>query len=160
MTTIAFRDGILAADGRMTYGDTIFSDANRKIHRLSDGALFALCGDVSYVQPMLDALEDDESDLPEAADGSSFTAVIVEKDGKVRIYEGRGGYIALDAPYYAFGSGEEYALGAMDMGASAEQAVRVACGRDLGSGGTIQIEKPGKLRRKQPPKPPIEKEAE
>lgn len=149
MTTIAFRDGLLAADGRMTYGDTIFTDKTRKIHRLSDGALFALCGDVSYVQPMLDALEDDEVDLPEVADGSSFTAVIVEKDGKVRIYEGRGGYIALDAPYYAFGSGEEYAIGAMDMGASAEEAVRVACGRDLGSGGDIQVEKPGLI---QPPR--------
>jgi ATP-dependent protease HslVU (ClpYQ) peptidase subunit len=64
MTTIAYRDGILAADGRTTYGDTIFTDNSRKIHRLSDGALFALCGDVSYVQPMLDALEDDEVELP------------------------------------------------------------------------------------------------
>lgn len=142
MTTIAYRDGILAADGRTTYGDTIFSDQSRKIHRLSDGALFALCGDVAYVQPMLDALEDDEAELPQ---GEGFTAVIVEKDGKVRLYEGKGGYIALDASYYAFGSGEEYAIGAMDMGASAEEAVRVACGRDLGSGGDIQIERPGKI---------------
>jgi ATP-dependent protease HslVU (ClpYQ) peptidase subunit len=143
MTTIAYRDGILAADGRTTYGNTIFTDNNKKIHRLSDGALFALCGDVSYVQPMLDALEDDEAELPIAEEGSSFTAVIVEKNGKLRLYEGRGGYIALDAPYYAFGSGEEYAIGAMDMGASAEEAVKVASGRDLGTGGVIQIEKPG-----------------
>ena len=148
MTTIAYRDGILAADGRMTYGDTIFTDHTKKIHRLSDGALFALCGDVSYVQPMLDSLEDDEVDLPEVSEGSSFTAVIVERDGKLRLYEGRGGFITLDAPYYAFGSGEEYAIGAMDMGASAQDAVRVACGRDLGTGGDIQIEKPG---LKQPP---------
>jgi ATP-dependent protease HslVU (ClpYQ) peptidase subunit len=145
VTTIAYRDGILAADGRTTYGDTIFTDHNKKIHRLSDGALFALTGDVSYVQPMLDALEDDEVNLPI---GEGFTAVIVERDGKLRLYEGRGGFITLDAPYYAFGSGEEYALGAMDMGASAHDAVRVACGRDLGTGGDIQTEKPG---LKQPP---------
>lgn len=158
MTTIAYRDGILAADGRTTYGDTIFTDHSKKIHRLSDGALFALCGDVAYVQPMLDALEDDDVDLPQ---GEGFTAVIVEKDGKVRLYEGKGGFIALDASYYAFGSGEEYAMGAMDMGASAHDAVRVACGRDLSSGGDIQVEKPGIVqppRRKKQPKPPIEKE--
>lgn len=141
MTTIAYRDGILAADGRTTMGETIFTDHTKKIIRLSDGALFALCGEVAYVQPMLDALEDDDVDLPEAK--GEFTAVVVEKDGKLRVYEGMGGWINVDAPYAAFGSGDEYALGAMDMGASAEEAVRISCGRDLGTGGDIQVERPG-----------------
>lgn len=140
MTTIAYRDGILAADGRTSIGSTIFTDNARKIIRLSDGALFALAGDVAYTGPMLEALED-EAPLPDK-DGA-FTAIIVETSGALRFYEGAGGFIAVDDPFAAFGSGADFAYGAMEMGASAEEAVRVACRRDSGSGGKIQVERPG-----------------
>ncbi len=38
----------------------------------------------------------------------------------------------------AIGSGSAYALAAMDMGASAEEAVRAAMKRDIYTGGTVR----------------------
>ncbi len=43
------------------------------------------------------------------------------------------------APFYAIGSGYELAMGAMAMGASAEEAVRVAIQYDIHSGGEITV---------------------
>lgn len=43
------------------------------------------------------------------------------------------------AKYLALGSGSEYAMGAMSMGATAEQAVAVAIEHDTGSGGEIMV---------------------
>jgi ATP-dependent protease HslVU (ClpYQ) peptidase subunit len=140
VTTIAYRDGLLAADGRSSSGSTILTDNAKKIIRLSDGALFALAGDVAYTGPMLGALEDDV-EFPKA-DGA-FTAVIVETNGALRVYEGAGGFMAVEEPFAAFGSGAEVAYGAMEMGASAEEAVRAAMRRDTYSGGAIQVERPG-----------------
>jgi ATP-dependent protease HslVU (ClpYQ) peptidase subunit len=137
MTTIAYRDGVLASDGRTSSGNVVLSDNEKKIMRLSDGALFALAGDVAYTGPMLEALEDD-AELPKA-DGA-FTAVIVETNGALRIYEGAGGFMAIVEPFAAFGSGAAVAYGAMEMGASAEEAVRIATRRDTYSGGAIQVE--------------------
>jgi ATP-dependent protease HslVU (ClpYQ) peptidase subunit len=107
-----------------------------------------MCGDWAWYKPMIEALEDDELDLPEAPD--AFTAIVMEKDGKVRTYDGKGGWLNVDAPYAAFGSGSEYAIGALDMGATAETAVRIASGRDLQTGGVIQVERPGlpKIRKR------------
>jgi ATP-dependent protease HslVU (ClpYQ) peptidase subunit len=44
MTTIAYRDGELATDSRITAGDMIVSDKRRKVHRLRDGSLVAWAG--------------------------------------------------------------------------------------------------------------------
>ena len=45
----------------------------------------------------------------------------------------------VDMPFTARGSGVEYALGAMEMGASADQAVQVAAKFDLGTGGPVRV---------------------
>jgi ATP-dependent protease HslVU (ClpYQ) peptidase subunit len=140
MTTIAFRDGVMAAEGRSTLSGTILTDQNTKIVRLSDGALFALAGEDSYVAPLLSYLEGDEgAELPKA-DSSPFTALVVEVDGTIKLYEGVGDFIVAEVPFIAIGSGAPYAYGALDMGADPEHAVLLACKRDPNSGGDIQVE--------------------
>lgn len=42
-------------------------------------------------------------------------------------------------PFWAIGSGSEYALGAMQMGADAEVAVEVAKTFDMGTGGDVSV---------------------
>jgi len=44
----------------------------------------------------------------------------------------------VDVPF-AIGAGSDYALGAMDYGASPEEAVRGACRRNVFTGGEIQV---------------------
>lgn len=144
MTTIAYRNGILAADGRSTSGHLIVNDKTTKIHRLSDGALFALAGNDAYEAPMLHALEDG-GPLPEYKfdNDGGFIAVLVEVDGTLKTYEGEGEFSFVTADFAAFGSGADFAYGAMEMGAGAEEAVTVACRRDKNSGGAIHCAVPG-----------------
>ena len=145
MTTIAYRDGILAADGRLTsHNDTVLSDNAQKIHRLSNGELFALCGAEQFREPVLEALEDPDLGLPEAVDeGIGFTAILVGLDGSLRIYEGSGGWIPIHDDFVAFGTGADFAYGAMEAGANAEGAVEIAIRRDVYSGGTVVTMTPG-----------------
>jgi len=139
MTTIAFRDGILAADGRVTFGDLIVGDTCRKITRLSDGSLFALCGDDTHEQAIIGWLEG----VGPRPDGEEFTAIHVRSGGAIFVYHGDGEAFR-PYPYTKFaawGSGAELAIGAMEMDATAAQAVTVACRRNVASGGSIQIER-------------------
>lgn len=64
------------------------------------------------------------------------TMLMVAPDGSLRRLT-KGGVASFEAPFYADGSGGEYAMGAMAMGANARQAVQVACRFDLASGDGI-----------------------
>lgn len=149
MTTIAYRDGILAADGRVTAGGLILTDQCKKITRLSDGSLFALCGDDLLEERLIEWLENCETSAP--PQGKDFTAVLVETDGSLKVFTGQGDRFV---PYQfdrfcAFGSGEDFAYGAMEMGATAELAVRAAIARNYLSGGSIQVETYGHIEEEE-----------
>ena len=142
MTTIAYRDGVMAADGRVTVGQLIVTDTCRKITKLSDGALFALCGDDSLEVELIEYLEEaDGGILPPQGKGKDFTAILVDTSGVLSTYEGSGDrFVPWGTAYAAFGSGAEIAYGAMEMGATASQAVSAGIARNTHSGGLIQVE--------------------
>lgn len=144
MTTIAYRDGVLAADGRVTMNGLIVTDECRKITRLSDGSLFALCGDDVLEPRIIKWLEDCEEGPP--PQGKDFTAILVEVDGSLHVFNGVGDFNLQPYPdFAAFGSGLELAYGAMEVGATAEEAVVAAARRDSRTGGAIQTERPGMI---------------
>jgi len=64
--------------------------------------------------------------------------VIIRRRKPIELYE-QGGTIIFKPPFFAMGSGKEFALGAMGQGASAEQAVDVAMRFDPGTGGEIMV---------------------
>jgi ATP-dependent HslUV protease subunit HslV len=143
MTTIAWRFGLLAADGRVTDAGLIVTDQCKKITKLSDGSLFALCGDDLLEERLIEYLENCEDGPP--PQGKDFTAILVETDGTVKVFNGSGDRF-LPYPYQdfaAWGSGADFAYGAMEVGASAQLAVEAACRRNQFSGGSIQVEAPG-----------------
>ena len=142
MTTIVYRDGVMAAEGRSTLDDTIITDCALKITRLSDGALIAIAGEDSYEAPLIRYLEDEQEELPQATP-NAFAALLVEVDGTTKLYSGVGDFTVVDAPFIAIGSGAPYAYGALEMGASARDAVGIAISRDPNSGGAIQVERLG-----------------
>lgn len=144
MTIIAYRNGVLACDSLWTYGrlKTLWKS---KIVRLSSGALFGASGDADNraLLALVDECEDAD-DLPTMEDlaglrGSSIGLLILpngrgwmvaspgdEKGGSCGAwpaFTGRKGFAAI-------GCGEQLALGALEMGASAAAAVRVACRRN------------------------------
>jgi ATP-dependent protease HslVU (ClpYQ) peptidase subunit len=133
MTTIAFRDGELASDSRVTNGDMIISDARKKVHRLKDGSIVAWSGSVQDAERLLRAMRKGAT-LPHLEE---ISALHLRMDGTLWEYEGDA-WVKQDPGFYATGSGSPYAFAAMDAGATAKDAVRIAIKRDAGSGGRVQ----------------------
>lgn len=140
MTTIAYRDGVLAADTIMCMGGTLIG-STVKIARRMDGAMAGSAGGATYNAAFSLWFLDGEIGPPPKAeqDDHSFDrGVIFRADGTLEVFEPRGRFSAT-APYFAFGSGKELALGAMFAGADAVTAVRAAIAHDPHTGGDITV---------------------
>ncbi|TYO65499.1 hypothetical protein FXV83_16315 [Bradyrhizobium hipponense] len=139
MTTIAYKDGVLAGDTLMIKGSTITGHITKIVRRESDGALCGGSGNLNWLQAFhrwfLDGEKDDEMPEPSEYDN----AIIARKDDpEVEIFE-FGGSFVFEPNFTAIGSGKEYAFGAMSAGADAEEAIRIACLYDPGTGGEVQV---------------------
>lgn len=134
MTTIAYRDGILAFDSAMTL-DHLRLGAHTKAWRYKD---FFICGAGSYseIQAFKDwFMSGMNGESPYPTDEGVF--VIITPDRKVLMCDPSGWFVA-DGPYHAWGSGMAIALGAMAAGASAIKAVEAACEIDVYSHGPVR----------------------
>lgn len=145
MSTIVYRDGVMAADSRAYSGNTAPIGNKRKITRLADGSLVGVSttqpGTSERIAQWLDELTEcnplafqDWAQAPAIPDIGSFTALTVRPDGTALLFENSLFPSIVTAPYYAIGSGREYALGALVGGSSALQALRVAVELDVWSG--------------------------
>lgn len=140
MTTIAYRDGVLAADSRATAGDNIIGDID-KIARNVAGDLAGAAGLASYNYAFLEWFRNGEHGEPPKGskdDGNYDRGAIFRANGRIDIYEPSGQH-ATSGPYYALGSGRPEALGAMFTGADAATAVRAAIAHDINTGGTVTV---------------------
>lgn len=140
MTTIAYRDRVLAADTAMCQGGVMVGSVV-KIARRNDGDMCGAAGDAAYNAAFRDwFLGGEEGNPPQAKqeEGIFDRGVIFRKAGGIDVFEPRGKFSVL-APYFAFGSGKEAALGAMFAGADAETAVRAAIQFDPHTGGEITL---------------------
>lgn len=129
MTTIAYRDGIMAADSGSWMGDATFPWA-RKLARGSDGTLYGVAGDAASCQSFLEWVDGGcNGPRPEAVkveeDRSSYIVLVAPKSGRLRILTATGAEV-YDAPYFAIGGGNVGALCAMHAGADAIGAVEAA----------------------------------
>lgn len=141
MTTVAFRDGIMAADSR--YSETsVGATRGPKIFRKKVGkreALIGIAGDVWAAMLFVDWYGTNNTELYKTLTGMTddgFSAMIWDKK---KLFEANR-YCRpteIDEPYYAIGSGGVHAITAMDCGKSAAQAVQMAMKRDVYSGGRI-----------------------
>lgn len=135
MTTIAYRDGVLAADTLATR-EGVRSSYQPKIHKLPDGRLLAKVGNA----PTANALKRwIEAGAPEDSQPEGEAAIIVFSANGAAIYEDGGCEPVGDGPFFAWGCGSPIALGAMAAGATAEQAVRIACEWDSLTGGEVTV---------------------
>jgi ATP-dependent HslUV protease subunit HslV len=138
MTTIAYRNGQLAADTQMCVSGSIIGKMI-KIVRRTDGTLAGAAGNATYSNEFLKwVLEGEKGNLPKAecSDRTLDRGVIFRPEGDIIVFEAEGSF-KVQAEYYAFGSGMDYALGAMQVGASAERAVSAAIAHDPNSGGEV-----------------------
>ena len=137
MTTIAYKDGVIAYDSRQTRNDRIVSDNAPKCQVVS-GVSFFLSGAVCDEKALIAAYFGTPSAVPVECSGyvvDGGNLMMVGHDDKTGIWKQE---LELTNPD-AIGSGAAYALAAMDMGASAEGAVRAAMKRDIYTGGEIRL---------------------
>lgn len=137
MTTITYRDGVMAADSRAYGGDKVPIGSKVKIKRMEDGTLVGATstivgGSAWAIQWWEDGCPQkpgEHVNLP-----SAFTLLAVKPNGEAYMANDHGALTGpLDAPFLAIGSGEQYALGAMAHGANAIDAVRASCRLDVWS---------------------------
>ena len=140
MTTIAYRNGILASDTGTCCGGSMFGHIN-KIARRENGDMAGAAGGAAYNYAFIEWFKAGEiGSIPEAMEtqDSYDRGVIFRSSGEIEVYEPRGKFV-VTADYYALGSGRAEAIGAMHAGADAEGAVRAAIEHDPHSGGRIVV---------------------
>lgn len=140
MTTIVYHDGVLASDSQVTAGDARKFRCE-KLYRVDVKgveALVGLAGGAFDGLAFLDWLVGDKPEPPQRLiDGEAdFTAVMLNRYGLFEFDKWCRPDKVLER-FYAVGSGASAALGALHMGATARQAVEVACRIDPFSGGPI-----------------------
>ena len=134
MTTITHKDGIVAYDSRLTSGTSISSEVSNKRHS-SRGVEFFMCGSTADHKQFIDAYFDGRSPRKEL----DVTAIIVDSGSVYKAGAGDGElWVQPAVDPCAIGSGSQHAITAMDMGATAKEAVKWAMKRDTGTGGRIR----------------------
>ena len=138
MTTIAYKDGKLAYDSRITEGDEIVAQVNKGIK--TDKYLCAVSGDAAAIPHFKTWLLDNllEKKMPKALKKMSYTAVVVDTNGVITVYsDDYPGPMQTESKVYAAGTGRAYAYGAMHVGSSARDAVIAAAAYDTNTGGRV-----------------------
>lgn len=141
MTTVAYRDGVMAADSGAWIGDASHGWAV-KLAKGKDGALHGVAGNAAECGTYLDWVNAGyEGDEPRAEalpdNASSFIVLIVPPSGPLRLRTAKGVEV-YDAPYFAIGAGSPTAYGALFAGATAEQAIEAAKEHASGAFGQVR----------------------
>ena len=146
MTIIAWDGKTLAADSRCSDAHLMHLTNCRKIFKLKNGALLGTAGDSDdrMVRDILGKASPRKMPTREAlaATKTGFQAIMVFPKGHVFLIEidwedhanegeWRASVDPISDKFIAVGHGQQFAYGALEHGASAVDAVRVACKRDL-----------------------------
>lgn len=159
MTTVVYRDGILASDSKVTGGGHVYEGNVKKIFKTKfteqlsfmDRVVFrktpneidyliGFCGAMADAQDYIDCIFNGEPRTKEEYD-CTVMAVHLDQNGKevIEVYDGNSlNAMVFNTNYLSIGSGSSIALGALYHGASAVEALNAAIFHDNHSGGTIQ----------------------
>jgi ATP-dependent protease HslVU (ClpYQ) peptidase subunit len=144
MTTIACSGGIVAADTQMTadyisYGSKLIED---------DEKIYCMVGEVCYARVLVELLQEGlnltecRAELRDAGidyKEGNFAVVVIDRDEMDAILIHSNLLTDSLCEPWAVGSGGDFAMGAMHVGATAEQAVAAAIGLDPSTGGQIEV---------------------
>ena len=144
MTTIAWDGKTLAADSKLTrggagYGGTCFAEQTLKLSRSKEGHLGAWAGIYNHqCDRFLEWVRKGcKGDPVQPSTDTAF--ILVEPNGQLHEFRPEG--ISRTVPgygYMAWGSGRDFAIGALAMGATAVEAVKIAARHDLATGGPVR----------------------
>ncbi len=143
MTVIAYRAGVMAGDRAVTSGRGMLCGTRAKVARTSAGWLVGAAGPLSGATGAVEWVEacfhSGDEFVPPRGKLDGLDAIIVSPTGRVFYFDGRAFPTEVTGEYFAVGGGEEFAMGAMAVGADAIQAVQAACMLGAGLGGGIDV---------------------
>lgn len=140
MTTILYshEEKTVYYDSQVSAGDTILSlDEDKKV--VMGDLVFIFCGRVCDQEKIIsEYLSNGDNYLPNVCHSSA--AILVRKGEGCSILCLDDGKLVESPLKYstAMGSGASFALGALDAGLTGQQAVKLAIGRDVYSGGKVR----------------------
>ena len=152
MTIICIKDGTIAADGAVFCGHHQVASNVRKIARSPDGALAACAGPGSVCAMFRNLFLNMPAemrapgnlmvaDLKQYLHDENFQAIWLEPNGEVRRMCENGVVSGCGETTAAVGSAEDFALGALRAGASAEEAARLCIEHTVYAAGEVQVER-------------------
>ena len=135
MTTIALKDGVLACDKQGTNYGTISTCAAKMVH--SDSSVYCFCGTLTTGLKFINWLLDEQRGK---APSIRKTCVVEmdKKTGAAYVWEDNIP-IKIEDSVFATGSGGDVALGAMEAGATPEEAIKIATKWDTHTGKGVQV---------------------
>jgi ATP-dependent protease HslVU (ClpYQ) peptidase subunit len=156
MTVIVFKKPYMGSDSRVSdeHDSSIFSNKIKKIHQLKNGGLLGIAGDADHrvVIELFNKMR--TLKLPTSkqiiATGADFEALLYLPGGQLwylncgkkdKNDEWSAQALEVKDSFSAVGSGAKFALGALDRGASVEQAIKTAIKYDPSCGGVVQLYK-------------------
>lgn len=138
MTTIAWKDGIMAADSQMTINN--YKTSTIKLYGLADVGVLGIAGAGSAMSRIMDwwlgGCEGDPPTLsPEDREmGSACTGLLCTRKGVFYLEDGIYPH-QITAAYASIGSGSDFAVAVMANGGSAVEAIDSAKLHDIYTGG-------------------------
>lgn len=144
MTTVAFDGKLMAADSLAVDAWGLRSECHDKILKGRD-FLLGCSGSTGLIQKwwvkhgstMDAATLIAEGFCDYELDKNDPSLMLVCRQGVYRHVSGV--FLLNDRPFFAVGSGRDYALAALYLGANASHAVEVAAAFDINTGGPIQV---------------------
>lgn len=144
MTTIAIDQTSIAADGLSVVGDEAIDTDLKKI-LVRGKRIYAILGSTPLSRAAIEWYENGArpGEQPGAGDNIDWSLIVLQAGqcGTVECVK-----YSNTIPYpdhyplpQAFGSGCEYAMGALEAGATPAQAVRIAAKYNVKTGGSIQV---------------------
>jgi len=94
-------------------------------------AIVGFCGDSSFIGPLFAWLAEPDGKPPKS---SNFELIALTSNKQIFTSFNLTSWVLVDKPYYAVGTGAQFALGAMHAGKSAAKAVEYASELDPSSG--------------------------
>ena len=136
MTTLAYKDNIISFDSQVTQGDTILDDAFNKCIRRK-GAIFVFCGVMNLYDEVVNEFFNENGEFNDYIGGFIYYKEQLYLFGADKETEFWVQKLDMNK-HYACGSGKDHALTAMDMGATAKEAIKMAIKRDVNTGGKVR----------------------
>lgn len=144
MTTIAYKDGVMAADSGCWHGDVV-TNGSVKIAHGKSGRLYGLSGAAAECSGFVRWVNEGEvGDYPVPAETgpsegkSAFLVLMVWPSGALQIIGAYGVEDLGDVPFMAMGSGAPTAMGALAVGATPQQAIKAVIDYGTGAIGPVR----------------------